>query len=533
MRLRTLARLLVVLSVTALWSTASQATATQKPVHTGTNPSPVVIAILSDHYTSETKFDNDVQNFITYGLLAHYYYGGKHGVDLKIESFFDPVDPGRKSDFGFDPDQPSQKCDLSWVEGATNPNDNTAWLVDQVVGGLNPDLTVVIGDYGYNMGCTSGAWSWVGRGAIGGGDILPHELGHGLGTLKDEWVAYGLGAVSHVPGIPLEETRNCYDTRNGATPPWAIPSNPAFVSGAGSVPGCDLYGVDVVHAFPDPYQGEHICLMAATDGAKFCRVCERFMNERFGEIPNPDLENPEEGSTSRPPIPPPTPVTGPGGTRPPIPPTRPQPPEGLRIIKTSFEQPPTSPVKPVVPAPTPPAPKVPPPKLPTNTSAAPAPPRPTLKPAPTIPIIRLVASFDPTNGTITARKGHAINAQYAPKHRRVGRYVYEMVDLNRAPAQQTLDVGVLPSTLFTARSYQGGLQHQSAAPATTDVIIQIPNVTAADASAPGSRISIRIYWLAPGVTDPLITPATLNDLKQSKRAEPRGEITAAQLRDVM
>lgn len=492
---RSLARLIGVIAITMLFNTSHPGAATRKVVNAATSARPITIAVLSDHYTDEDEFDNDVANFVTYGLLANPYYASRK-ADLQIESFYESLNVGSQSNYGFNVEVPSQNCVMSWKS-------DTSSLVSDAVKDANPTHTIVIGDHPYNIGCTEGEWTYVAADAVGT-DVLSHELGHGLGKLLDEWImSFG---VSH-PGIPLADTRNCYDTRNGATPPWST------LLGAGSIRGCDLFELDVIHAFDHSYNGHHYCLMGATHNAEFCPVCKDYMDEAFSWEANPDADNPD--------------VSDSGNANPdfgsPLPPTAAT---AFRIVRTAFRQQPApqavKPTQPATPPATPPAggqrvPGTPPPQRVSPVSPTPK------------PIVRLLVTFDPANGSIVAKKASPITARYTPSYRRLGAYVYEINDGN-----QTLEVGVIPSNLFRSHSYQGGgPQHQTSPVHPVDLTIQIPDVTGEALKDPARAVSITIYQLAPGVTDKLITPTVFAQLKADKKADQRGQITATQLRNAM
>jgi len=487
---RLLPQVLGVIAIAALSNANVRATAFQKPVHAATSALPVVIAVISDHYTDQDKFNNDVDNFIEYGLLAHDYYAD-HAAELEIVSFYEPLAAGTQSNFGFDVEVPSQNCVLSWSDDP-GPNGTLAKLL--AVAGNNPDHIIVIGDHPYNIGCTNGKWTYVGEDAMGT-DVLPHEMGHALATLSDEWFFESNRGVSH-PGIPDNETRNCFDPRApGTTPPWLVPSTVALFPGAGSFAGCDFFELNAVHAYDHQYNGHHYCLMGATSGAEFCPVCHRFMEEAFA-IRNPDVENPG--------------LTGPAVTNPdvrdPIPPAAPT---GLRIVKIGFAQPTPGTTKPTTPGA-------------------------ILKPVPPRPILQLVVSFDPANGRIVAKKGFPITARYVPSQLRRGDWVYEISNPTLKPQNQILEVGVFPSNLFQSNSYQGDAAHQRTAPHVTDVTIQIPDVRNDYAKTGTPELLIRIYQLMPSVTERLITPAVLAKLKASGQAVQRGvELTSKDIRSVM
>lgn len=498
---RTLSRLLLLIM---LASSTVSAAVSHKVFETAGSATPIVIAILADHYTDEAKFENDVKNFMTYGLLAHPYYAA-HADDLQIETFFEAVSGGEVSKYGFNVEVPSENCVLSWETGSTQAT-NTWMKISAVVGGINPTHTIVIGDHPYSIGCTDGEWTYITEDAAGT-DMLAHELGHGIGQLHDEWVIAKNIGKDH-PGLSAdpEIARNCHHTDNGATPPWTFP-------GAGVYPGCDLYEGKVVHAYDHMtmYGSHSYCLMGAASNAEFCPVCRHYMDQEFGYLDNPDTENPRSDNNH---------VENPEMHNPP-----PPPPTGVRIIRAAFVQDPRSVVPPTVPAQDPK--QVVPPQTPRPTqtpSRAPTP-IPLLAPGATGPIVRLIVSINPTTGQIAAKKAFPINARYAPSHRRLGEYAYEILN-----GDQVLGTGVVPSSLFRSRDYQGGGGHSTSDEHAAEVTIQMPGVTADMVKDTNSSLSIRVWKLGPGVTDKLITPTTLSKLKDEKRVDQRGLVTADQLR---
>jgi len=529
---RTLPELIGVLAFAALVNgNPTEAAAGQKPVNVATSPNPVVIAILSDHYTDETEFDLDVQNLIVNGLLANPYYASRK-ADLEVVSFYEPLKAGTQSNYGFNVEVPSGYCALSWTVSDDDAT-NTATLVDVAVSNSNPRHTIVIGDHPYNIGCTDGAWTYVATDVIGT-DVLAHELGHGLANLYDEWFFASNAGVSH-PGIPLNQTRNCYDTRHGARPPWmppltAPPGTVGNFPGAGSVAGCDFFELDVVHAYPPHPSGHNYCLMGATHGAEFCPVCQFRMGQAFNDAANPDMENPDvtNPDAQNPDAENPAPGAGSRIPKPPtnsrvIPGTKPPSPPRMQIMNAVFEAqtPKAQPPKGSTPATgtTKPA---------TGTTGTTGATGSILKPAPARPIVRLVAAFDPVSGRLRLKKGIPITARYTPSHRRLGEWAYEVVVNGRT------HVGVIPSNLFRSHSYQGGVAHQSSAPHEADITIQIPDVTADALKAGTANVSISIWLLSPNVTEELITPAVLAKLRKGGQAERRGqELTVRDLISVM
>jgi hypothetical protein len=496
---RTLTRLLLLIM---LASSTVSAAVSHKVFETATSGTPIVIAILADHYTDETKFENDVKNFITYGLLAHPFYAD-HVNDFQIETFFDAVSAGEVSKYGFNVEAPSQNCLLSWEVGTTQAT-NTWLKVQAVVGGINPRHTIVIGDHPYSIGCTDGEWTYVTEDAAGS-DMLAHEFGHGIGQLYDEWVLARNRGRDH-PGLSAdpEIARNCHHTDNGATAPWTFPL-------AAMYPGCDLYEGKVVHAYDHMtmYGSHSYCLMGPTSNAEFCPVCRHYMNQEFEYLDNPDTENPRRDDNH---------VENPDTHNPP-----PPPPTDVRIIRAAFVQDPRKVVPPAASAQDPK--RVPPAASTQDPKRVVPPPIPLLAPGATGPIVRLIVSIDPATGQIVAaKKAFPINARYAPSHRRFGEYAYEILN-----GDQVLGTGVVPSSLFRTRDYQGG-GHSTSDAHVADVTIQMPGVTADMVRDTNSSLSIRVWWLGPNVTEKLITPTTLTKLIQEKRVGQRGQLTAEQIR---
>lgn len=524
---RTFARLLLLI---ILASSSVSAAANHKVFRVATSANPIVIAVLADHYTDESKFDNDVANFITYGLLANPYYAG-HAGDFQIETFYEPVAAGIASNYGFNVEAPSANCLLSWEIGNTATT-NTWAKVSAVVGGINPKHTIVIGDHPYSIGCTEGEWTYVTEDAAGT-DMLSHEFGHGIGQLHDEWSLARNLTLPH-PGMSgdPEVARNCHHLANGPTPPWTFP-------GAGARNGCNLYGLQIVHAYDHMtvYGSHSYCLMGATSNAEFCPVCKHYMDQEFAllDLPNPDIDNPDvnnpdvDNPDPHNPPPPPPPGTGVGsraavpshnepanpGFRKPIPP-RPQ--SRGSIVLAAFGQ--------SVKSQSPP---------PTGTAGQSArqpervsPPLTLLPVGSTGPIVRLIVGFNPENGQLTAKKALPINARYAPNQRRFGDYAYEVLN-----GDQVLGVGVIPSNLSRTHDYQGGAAHRTSPPHLTDITLQMPGITAEMLKDTSRNITIRVWWLSQGVTNRVITINTLTGLRQKNLVELRGLLTAEQIRGAL
>lgn len=502
---RMLSRLLLLI---VFASSSVSAAVSHKVFQTATSGTPIVIAILADHYTDEAKFENDVKNFITYGLLAHPYYAA-HANDFQIETFFEAVSAGELSKYGINVEVPSQNCVLSWEVGTT-PATNTWQKISAVVGGINPRHTIVIGDHPYSIGCTDGEWTYIGEDAAGT-DMLAHEMGHGLGQLWDEWVLAPNIGRDH-PGLSPDPfiARNCHHINSGATPPWTEPQSGAYK-------GCDLYELKAFHAYEHGalYGTHSYCLMAGTNNAEFCPVCRHYMDLEFGV-----LDQPAEGGRNRRdhgvggirnPAPFGDPQANPRTERPPNPAANPRtqrPPEsfasqsGFKLISAAFIE---QPVKPIL-----------------------SEPIPLLAPGATGPIVRLVVSFNPATGDISARKAFPITARYAPSHRRFSEYAYEILN-----GPQVLGTGVVPASLFHTRSYQGSGGHVTADRPWVDLTIQMPGVTGDMLKDTTRNFLIRVWWLGPSVPNREITPDVLAQLRTKNQVQPRGVLLPEQIRGAL
>src|SRR5688572_13709757 len=219
----------------------------QKQVHPpgpDTLEPPVVIAVLSDNYTSnqEGEFEFDVANFFHHGLLVDEGYFKDKAKEMRVVTFFRPVAASGQTlyDFtiGFSTSSP---C-------AVQTSAQTYTKIREVVEDLDPTYTVIIGNHPYNIGCSDEDWTYVAADAVGT-DVLPHELGHAIGDLYDEWapIPGRPGSFQHVVDAQL----NCSDTRANA--PWKNDTPPPAIADG---PGCGLFS-QLIH-------GYHDCRMGAT-----------------------------------------------------------------------------------------------------------------------------------------------------------------------------------------------------------------------------------------------------------------------------
>jgi hypothetical protein len=241
-----------------MWDVHAAPTPVQIHPPTGAG-GPVRIAVLADHFTSgeQDDFNAAAQNFIQHSLLNDPYYRA-HASAFTVKTLFEAWTSGAApSNYGFELGVGSSSCSIHWAT-------NTTSLVDAVVRpAMNPVLTVIIGNYDYNFGCSQDTWSYIAVGSLGN-RVIEHELGHSIGGLDDE---FSLPDQLTTPYPSTKDSGNC----STLTPPqWAnVPSS-------GSIPECDLFGVGISHAFQQ-------CRMRVPDQA-FCAVCNAQMDGAFAEF---------------------------------------------------------------------------------------------------------------------------------------------------------------------------------------------------------------------------------------------------------
>ena len=267
MNRRTLPQLARVIAIAAL-SVAALSAATVKQIHpsAASLTAPVRIAILADHYTGaqEQQFNYDVENFVKYGVLADSFYKDYAG-SMDIASYFDETPPGQESRFGFELGPGDGNCAVK------APVDILAKLQAAVPPAtVLPSHFVIIGNHPYNMGCTSGKWTYIAVDAVGT-DAFHHELGHLVGELFDEWAMPSNGATPH-PGL-ISDLFNCAP----APPPPPYWMNKPQFPLAKTLPNCDLYANGVVHPYDE-------CRMGAMNHRKFCDVCKEAMKNGFAYV---------------------------------------------------------------------------------------------------------------------------------------------------------------------------------------------------------------------------------------------------------
>jgi hypothetical protein len=431
MNRRTLRKFALVIAAFALASASVFAVSVkqiQPPAPTPVFPptAPVVIAVLADHYAAgeETEFNHDVENFFKYGLLVDGYYKQKLG-DLQVYTYFDATTSGESS-YGFRIGANAGNC-------AVGDSPDTASKIQNVVGGVNPVHTIVIGNHPYEIGCTKGTWTYVAVDAVGT-DVLQHELGHALGELFDEWAMASKGSTPHGPFTPGKDRLNC-----AVTPPPPAHWMPKFPDATNEAE-CDLHANGVIH----PY---HDCRMGKTHHTAFCKVCAKLMDDSFDYF-----RNPEGGGVLNSRITNPNPLNA----NPHV--AAPQPQFGF-VNAAFFAQ--QSRVPPPAPQPR--------------------------------PLVRVLAEFNPTARTVTPKSQTFATAVYVPSYRRLGQYVYEVLD-----GTNTLEVGVIPDHLFESRAYGGGTQHGTSAQQTVEVVITVPDEDAKTLAAPNRRLRVIMYRISDG-----------------------------------
>ena len=445
-----LARVIVIVAV----ASAALSGATVKQVHppptAGGNP-PVVIAVLADHYAAgeEKEFDYDVENFFNFGLLVDGYYEKKKN-DLKIVSIFDATPPGQDSIYDFKISPGVGNC------AVINAGDAVG-KINAALGTLHPVHTVILGNYPYNFGCTEGEWTYVSVDAVGT-DVLPHEFGHVLGRLFDEWSLSQHKNTNYPKVIQMSDTRNCWPTRPPATkqPHWKDGNQ--FPT-AKEYPECDLFGKRVVHPFP-------YCRMGTRNEhphhPAFCDVCIAEMDATFTYYREWRRIMSQGGINQ---TTPPSPQASHAPTTPPR----------FGIVNAAFvarerereQDPTTDPIR----------------------------------------ILRFRVEIDPERGSMTVKGRTDARGMYVPSYRRVGRFAFEYVVDGK-----TMEIGVIPDQVFESHGFRGGAPaHRASDPHPVEVVIAIPNEDTSSIQT-GTR-QLLLYRIPDSVAGRFITTDTMARLR--------------------
>jgi hypothetical protein len=406
------------------------------PTSAAAAPAPFVLAVLADHYATgeEEEFDLDVENFFKRGLLVDSYFKD-HLSDIKIVTYFAATPSGQESRFGFKIGAGAGNCAVQ-ATGSTPADINTVIGTDYV------SHVIVIGNHPYTFGCSTDTWTYVAVDAVGT-DVLPHEMGHIIGDLYDEWPLAANGHTPYPDIIPVTDYRNC-----GTTPPglgWM-----SYLSPTDDTEGCKLYASGIYRAY------DH-CRMGATPHHKeFCEVCRKRMNWSFDFMYDPTID--------------PNIYTNPGfsTTEPRLrsshePATEPR----FHIMNASFMQQP-----------------------PTTRRARPA--------VSVIDVWRILLEFTPDARKLEIKQRTFAKGPYVPSYKRVGKYVYEVSD-----GISVLEVGVIPDRQFEAHGYRGGAPHQTQTKPSTQFTLGIPRLN--PEAVKGKTFSVVIYELPKDVNTPIIS----------------------------
>ena len=424
---------------------------------------PIVIAVVADHYgpQDQATFTRDARNIVVRGLLADPDFASL-ASQVTVLGYFDPwTGPGESpsSKYGFEVEAGVTNCSISWTA-------NTDTLVEDVADDRNPIRTIVVGNYGYVFGCTSGQWSYVTAGAVGQ-PVLQHEFGHLLARLFDEYVLSANLTAAHPTPIPASDLRNC---STQPTPHWIASSTAGTFT---NDPGCDYFGLGIVRPTSS-------CRMGKI-GSSFCKVCRDRMDEAVAFMANPPAP---------PPSPPPTnlPISGAG----------------------FFVQTPAAPQ----PAP------VQPPAPPTTV-------QPPTPPAATQPILRVMIALNRTTNAATVQRISNATGRYVPNYRRLGgSMVYEISEAGRIIDVGVIPADTFQSRTYRGSTQK----HDVDEAATATIVIRVPNETVQRMAAPNRAVQIAFYRLDPAVTDPLITPETFTRLRNAKQAVQVSTVPVAELR---
>jgi hypothetical protein len=444
------------------------ATGTIKDINQGGNTTaPLLIMVIADHYQATTpaqtaaaqaEFDSDVENFFKYGLLIDDYYTTQK-TNMRILSYFEATPPGQDSLYGFTIANDAGNCA---VKDDPSPVTGTAVKLDATLAGVvgvpSDVHYVVIGNHPYDFGCTSGMWTYVAVDAVGT-DVMQHEFGHRLAGLFDEWAMKSNGATPYPKNIPPNDIRNCSTAVAPTMPAW-VTNFPTPSDAFDNAPGCDLYSVGVVR----PYK--NMCRMGATHHRQFCIVCAKAMNEAFLDMKDPERLNRLASGQ-----PGPLNLWASHDSTPP---------PHFGFVNAAFV---VQPVPPPVPAPAPELRRM----------------------------ARLVVEFDPGGGkpTLTIRRRTFVTGVYVPSYRRLGEYLYEIVD-----TKGTREIGILNDQLLRPRGYRGsGGHHETGAPGPVDIIIAVPDEDE-KTFADGTRgLQLVIYKIPPTITNTIINRNVFREVR--------------------
>jgi hypothetical protein len=215
---------------------------------------PYLIAMVSDQFTDHDDFVSVATTLASRLMTSEFYKS--HPDAFTIESFYD-ASSETSSRFGFH-EVVGGPCSIAW-----NPATTTG-LVEDAIKPASADFIIVVGNNDAGAyGCTTPDWMYLTSGSRFGGTVLPHELGHAMAGLFDEYVTQA-GAY---PGAV--DRMNC---STQSPPYWSSWPFPAGTAAPPNVLGCALYPAGIKR----PYDAQ--CRMHDDSGTPFfCLICEAQM----------------------------------------------------------------------------------------------------------------------------------------------------------------------------------------------------------------------------------------------------------------
>jgi len=221
------------------------------------------IVILADGFTPDEESDFDsAAATIAAQVQAASFYSANIGL-FSFTSAFNAAATSGVSTVGFHDPTGATECAIDW-------DPSTSATIDAVLTGVAHFRVIVIGNRDYHFGCAYDQWIYLAQEAQFYPDVIPHELGHAIGGLKDEY--FPDPPASFAYSGPALVNENCW---SGAPPPWW---QAAFMT-ATNAPGCMGYTAGVVHAYDD-------CRMKRLT-SDFCLVCLSLMNKAIAPPPPP------------------------------------------------------------------------------------------------------------------------------------------------------------------------------------------------------------------------------------------------------
>ncbi len=121
-----------------------------------------------------------------------------------------------------------------------------------------------------------------------------------------------------------------------------------------------------------------------------------------------------------------------------------------------------------------------------------------------------------------------ISGPIVPHYRRVGDYVYEIME-----GQNTVASSVIPGNPFQTHPYTGAAAPHTAPPTDGAFNITIPGVNKMDIARGARVLDITIWRLEPGIGPDAITPSQLTKLKALGKCKQIGQVPSDRLKDAV